>query len=294
MNFTLTLVAKSPVLSDAHFKTATDFLKINTTDILWLCDKQAAEIKIDEALNIETAQAIRALLETDHIDIFCTPSKNRRKKLLIADMDSTIVTSETLDELADEAGIKDKISEITERAMRGELDFFEAIRKRVGLLKGLPTDALKRTLDQTKISQGAPTLVKTMRTHDAFCALVSGGFTYFTEAIAKDLNFNVHHGNILGIENNALTGQVIEPILDKNTKLELLNKYVMQKNITLEDSISIGDGANDLMMLEAAGLGIGYHPKPLLEARLINCIRHTDLTSVLYAQGYKKQEFSPL
>ena len=292
MDFTLTLVSQSTILSNAHFEKVADFLKIEVTDISWLCDNKATDMRIESIINIQDVQALRSLLDTDKIDIFCTPSDNRRKRLLIADMDSTIVTSETLDELADEAGIKDQISDITERAMRGEIDFFAAIRERVGLLKGLSTDALKRTLDQTEVSKGAATLVKTMRNHNAFCALVSGGFTYFTQAIADDLEFNVHHGNNLGIQDNALTGEVIEPILDKNTKLELLNKYVTETNIVLKDSVSIGDGANDLMMLEAAGLGIGYHPKPLLEERLVNCIRHTDLTSVLYAQGYKQEEFS--
>jgi len=291
MTYILTLVAAA-TLSEQQFSKVATQLNIHKINISWLEGDKAAYIDIPYTIDTKNIQQLRTLLRDDKIDIFCTLADNRRKKLLIADMDSTIVTSETLDELADEAGIKEQVAEITERAMRGEIDFFDAIRKRVGLLKGLSTDALKRTLDNTEISKGAKTLIKTMNNHDCLCALVSGGFTYFTENISSQLGFHAHHGNILGIKNQTLTGQVIGPILDKNTKLELLQHYVGEQRIGLDDTIAIGDGANDLMMLEAAGLGIGYHPKPLLEEKLINCIIHTDLTSVLYAQGYKKQEFS--
>lgn len=295
MSYIITLVAQD-TLNSTHF----DFIKDKQGDITWLSDEKAAQIYIENTPDLEDVQTLRNSLQADKIDIFCMPhnkqSENQRKKLLIADMDSTIVTGETLDDLAAEAGIKDKVSEITERAMRGEIDFFDAIRERVGLLKNLPIEALTRTLEHTEISKGAQTLVQTMSHHGAFCALVSGGFTFFTENIATQLGFDAHHGNILGINDGGqLTGEVIDPILDKNTKLELLNYYIAQQNLQMSDSISIGDGANDLMMLEASqnagGLGIGYQPKPLLEERLINCIRHTDLTSVLYAQGYNATEF---
>ncbi len=292
MSYILTFVAASTSLEDNHLKNTVNFLGIETGKISWLAKAKAADIRILNNIDHKNVQQLRSSLDKNKIDVFYTSTEGRRKKLLIADMDSTIVTSETLDELAEEAGIKDQISTITNRAMRGELDFFDAIRERVGLLKGLPTDALTRTLEQTEISKGAKTLVKTMSTHGSFCALVSGGFTSFTESIASRLGFDAHHGNILGIENNALTGKVIAPILDKETKLQLLKEYAQKLKIDLHNSVAIGDGANDLPMLEAAGLGIGYHPKPLLEERLINCIRHTDLTSVLYAQGYKKEEFS--
>ncbi len=282
----ITLVAKHELQSE-HF----DKIGYPDPDITWLSEGKAAEIEVSDNITIKDIQQLRTALDEHHIDIFCTQIINRRKKLLIADMDSTIVTSETLDELADEAGIKEKVSEITERAMRGELDFFDAIRERVGLLDGLSTDALTRTLENTQVSKGAKTLIQTMSHHGAFCALVSGGFTFFTEAIAQKLGFDANHGNVLGIENNKLTGKVIDPILDKNTKLELLNHYLAQHKLKPDDAFSIGDGANDLMMLEAAGLGIGYQPKPILEERLMNCIRHTDLTSALYAQGYQEEEF---
>ncbi len=295
MDFNLTLVASDKALSAGHLASVESFLGkqaiLITGDPSWLNIHKAADLPIAECLTIGQIQDLRAILSDDKIDIFCTRTANRRKKLLIADMDSTIVISETLDELADEAGIKDKISVITERAMRGELDFFEAIKERVGLLKGLSADALKRTLDKTEVSIGADIVVKTMKNHEAFCTLVSGGFTYFTESIAKQLGFNAHHGNILGINDNALTGEVMEPILDKETKLTLLKEYTQKQQIGLSDTVAIGDGANDLPMLEAAGIGIGYHPKPILEERLLNCIRFTDLSSILYIQGYKKEEF---
>lgn len=291
MDFTLTLVGSDKALSAGHLAQVERFMEEQGLMITgapsWLDPHKAADIPLSELLNIDQMQSLRALLENDKIDVFCTRTDNRLKKLLIADMDSTIVTSETLDELAAEAGIKDKVAKITERAMRGELDFHDALRERVALLKGLPDSALQKTLDDTVISEGAEKLVQVMRTHEAFCTLVSGGFTYFTSAIAKSLGFNTHHGNTLHVENNKLTGTVGTPILDKNSKLSFLKLYCEELNIDISDTVAIGDGANDLPMLTHAGLGIGYYPKPLLEETLLNCIRFTDLTSVLYVQGYK-------
>jgi phosphoserine phosphatase len=296
MHFTLTLVASTAPLTAGHLSKVEKFLEDQGVMMIsspeWLSEHKAADIPLSQSLTIEQMKVLRSLLDTDKIDPFCTRTEGRRKKLLMADMDSTIVTSETLDELADEAGIKDKISTITERAMRGEIDFHDALRERVGLLKGLSADCLKTTLDSTEISQGADVLVRAMRGSGAFCALVSGGFTYFTGAIAAQLGFTAHHGNVLNIENDALTGDVQEPILDKNSKLSFLKLYCEELEINLDETIAIGDGANDLPMLEAAGLGIGYHPKPLLEDTLLNCIRHTDLTSVLYIQGYKAADIA--
>ena len=293
MTYYLTLVATPQNnLEETHFERAADFLKIEDITINWLAEGTAAEFQIENILTIEQMQSLRSLFDKDKIDPFCTSVKYRRKRLLVADMDSTIVTSETLDELADEAGIKDEVADITDRAMRDEIDFNDAIIERVQLLKGLSSKALARTLAQTEMSSGAGVFIKTMRQHGAFCALVSGGFTYFTENIAAQLGFNVHHGNRLDIVDDFLTGKVIQPILDKETKLKHLQDYAAMQDISPIEAIAIGDGANDLPMLEAAGLGIGYYPKPILEARLLNCIRHTDLTSALYAQGYKQSEFA--
>lgn len=296
MDFTLTIISSTEPLSAGHLAKIESFTTthglLRTSKPKWLEEHKAADLGLAESLNLEQMKELRALLANDKIDAFCTRTEDRRKKMLIADMDSTIVTSETLDELADEAGIKDKISQITERAMRGELDFEAALKERVGLLEGLPQEALKRTLDKIAISDGAKQLVATMRQNGAFCALVSGGFTYFTGAVAADLGFTAHHGNTLGIENEKLTGTVGQPILGKEAKLSFLQFYCEEIGIGINETVAIGDGANDLPMLEAAGLGVGYHPKPLLEETLLNCIIHTDLTSLLYVQGYKKADFA--
>jgi phosphoserine phosphatase len=295
MNFILTFVASDTHLSAGHLASIESFAEkegiLLTGEPEWLAENIAADIPIAESLTIDQMQKLRLLLEKDKIDSFCTSASSRKKKLLLADMDSTIVTSETLDEMAAEAGIKDKVAAITERAMRGELDFPAALKERVGLLKDLADEALKKTLEATQISQGAAVAVGTMRENGATCVLVSGGFTFFTQAIAQKLGFTEHHGNILGVNNGKLTGTVEEPILDKESKLAFLKAYTQQLNIDLAETLAIGDGANDLPMLAAAGIGIGYHPKPLLEENLLNCIRHTDLTSMLYIQGYKQEEF---
>ncbi len=279
MTHILTLVASETPITEKHF----DTLGVP----LWLEADKAADFNIPKILTIEDMKILRTKFNPDKIDVFCTPAQNRKKMLFLADMDSTIVTSETLDELGAEAGLKNKIAKITERAMRGEIDFHGAIKERVGLLKNLPATALDKTLSNTEISKGARTLLKTLKSNGVFCVLVSGGFTFFTGAIADKLNFDAHHGNVLNIEDDKLTGTVQEPILDKNAKLNFLKLYCEELSLDINQTIAIGDGANDLPMLEAAGLGIGYHPKPILEDKLLNCIRHTDLTSVLYMQGYR-------
>jgi len=295
MSYVITLVAAENNLSAGHLAKTEHLLEDQgiamTGEPSWLAEHNAADIPVAECLNGEQMTAFRDSFSQDKLDIFCLALQNRRKKLLIADMDSTIVTSETLDELAEEAGIKDKIAPITEKAMRGELDFKGALRERVALLKNLPADALERTLKRTTLSPGAEQLVKTMRYHDARCILVSGGFTYFTGAIQEQAGFHAAHGNILEIDNDVLTGSVQDPILDKDSKLSLLKQYSDELGISPQEAIALGDGANDLPMLENAGLGIGYHPKPLLQESLLNCILHGDLSAALYAQGYKEEDF---
>ena len=297
MLFTLILVASNKRLSAAHLagvKRYIDSQGLNEVgDPIWLEDHKAAEFTLSACASYEQMMYMREALRPDNIDIFCLPSENRRKKLLLADMDSTIVPTETLDELADHAGIKQKIAAITERSMNGEMDFQDALRERVALLKDLPTDTLQKTLDQTKLNPGAKIFVMTMRNHGAHCVLVSGGFTFFTSAIAEKAGFHRDHGNTLTInsESNNLTGQVGEPILDNTAKLNFLRQYTQELELNSTDSLAIGDGANDLPMIEDSGLGIGFRPKPLLQKHLINQINFGDLTTALYVQGYTQKDF---
>ena len=254
-------------------------------------DGKAMDLGVDEPTNRETLKNLHDYLKTKKIDVFINAIENRRKKMLIADMDSTILKAETLDELAVHVGLHEKISEITNRAMNGELDFHEAIIERVGLLKDLPISAVNDTLQKLETNRGAHTFVKTLRENGVFCVLVSGGFTVFTGPVAKSLGFNEHKGNTLGIKNEKLTGKVISPILDSSSKLQFLLQFADLKDIGPEQALTIGDGANDLPMLERAGMGIGFHPKPKVSESIDNLIIHGDLTAALYAQGYIEQDF---
>lgn len=268
-------------------------LRFNS-DINWLDKNKAADIAIEGEVNGPLIDHLRDNLTIDKIDFFITSPHKRQKKLLLADMDSTITSSETLDELAEFAGIKEKVSKITSLAMEGKLDFHEALRERVGLLKGLSISAVTETLKNTKLNPGATTFAPTMQTFGATCVLVSGGFTLFTSEISKQSGFEFHHGNILEIEDGTLTGKVKEPILDKHSKVEFLMKYINDLGIDIQDCMTIGDGANDIPMLKKAGLGIGYHPKMAVLKEIRNSIIYGDLTACLYAQGYSKKHFHTL
>lgn len=295
MTFVLTLVASDSLLSAGHLAAFIDHPAVQAVgpvrDAVWLAPHKAADIPVSHRPDAAAVRILRDHLAADKIDLFVTAKDGRRKKLLLADMDSTIVTSETLDEIAAHAGLKDKIAAITERAMRGELDFHDALRERVGMLKDLNESALSEVLSATQMMPGADVLVRTMAAHDATCVLVSGGFTFFTGAIAMQYGFHHHHGNILGVADGKLTGMVEGDILDKNMKKKFLHEYAARLDLTDDETIALGDGANDLPMLQAAGLGIGYHPKPLLKESLDNCILYGDLTAALYAQGFTYDEF---
>ncbi len=297
MSYVLTLVAssKAPALTEKHFKIIDNIINHYnlkfTGKLHWLDKKKAAEITISGNAQSALIAHLRETLEKDRIDFFITKNQNRRKKLLLADMDSTITSSETLDELAAYAGIKDKIAEITTRAMEGQIDFHDALKERVGLLKGLSATALTETLEQTKLSPGAEIFVRTMHQNNATCILVSGGFTTFTSAVAEQCGFNFNHGNILEIEGNTLTGNVIPPILDKFAKVEYLQNYIKNLGLSTDDCLTIGDGANDLPRRKTAGLGIGYNPKQAVKDEIHNCILYGDLTTALYAQGYTNKDF---
>jgi len=226
------------------------------------------------------------------VDFAVQPALNRRKRLLIADMDSTIINVECLDELADFAGVKDRVSEITERAMRGELAFEGALRERVGMLKGLATTALQTCFDErVRLNPGAETLVRTMAAHGARCALVSGGFTFFTSRVAEAAGFHLNRANTLIEQGEALTGEVGDPILGKEAKLAALEEETAALGLTPADALAVGDGANDLAMIEAAGLGVAYRAKPIVAAQADAKVDHADLTALLYFQGYRAEEF---
>ncbi|WP_262696148.1 phosphoserine phosphatase SerB [Kordiimonas aquimaris] len=221
-----------------------------------------------------------------------TLDDTRRKLMLIADMDSTMITVECIDELADFVGLKDKVSHITEAAMRGELEFEDALKERVALLAGLKqTDLEKCYNDRIQIMPGAETLVKTMKKNGAFAALVSGGFTFFTKRVAGHIGFDDNRANILLDDNGALTGQVAEPICGAETKLEALKEYCSKLNIKQSHVLAVGDGANDIPMINAAGLGVAYHAKPKTAAEAKAAVRYGDLTTLLFFQGYSETEF---
>lgn len=226
------------------------------------------------------------------VDIFVQPLAHRRKKLLLADMDSTMIGQECIDELADFVGLKAQVSDITERAMRGEIAFEPALRERVALLKGLDASVVDEAIrDRISLTPGGRALVATMRAHGAFCALVSGGFTVFTQKIAEKIGFDDNRANILLIENGRFLGEVAEPILGKAAKLAALLDYSMRRGLSRDETLAIGDGANDLAMLEAAGLGVAFRAKPAVAAAAQARIDHGDLTALLFAQGFARHEF---
>ncbi len=236
--------------------------------------------------------ALRAPMADQQLDWCLQPVEGRRKRLLVADMDSTIINVECLDELADFAGLKAEISAITERAMRGELPFEAALRERVAMLKGLPVTALQQAYDErVRLNPGARTLVRTMAADGARCVLVSGGFNFFTGRVAQAAGFHADRANILGEAAGALTGLVDEPILGREAKLAALKEEAAAQQIPLSATLAVGDGANDLAMIEAAGLGVAYRAKPIVAAQADARVDHADLTALLYFQGYAEDSF---
>jgi phosphoserine phosphatase len=246
-----------------------------------------------EAPELEPVRRIaRGALADLPIDVCVQPWEGRRKRLFVADMDSTIIGCECLDELADFAGLKEPVSAITERAMRGEIAFEGALRERVAMLKGLSVTALEQAYAQrVRLNPGARTLVRTMAVNGARCVLVSGGFTFFTSRVAEAAGFHANRANTLIEDGGALSGAVGEPILGREAKLAALLEEAKALGITPASAIAIGDGANDLAMIEAAGLGVAYRAKPVVAAQAHCAVDHADLTAVLYFQGYKADEF---
>ena len=257
----------------------------------WLSPSKAFDVPFTGDPDAVRA-SLREIVRDDWLlDVNVVLAANRRKKLLIADMDSTIIGCECIDELADHMGLKPKVAAITERAMRGELDFPSALRERVALLKGLPLEALAQVYaERVRLNPGARELTATMHAHGARTILVSGGFTYFTQRVAEKAGFESQQGNRLADDGHALTGRVEEPILGREAKLEALEREAARTGCSPADALAVGDGANDLDMIGRAGLGVAYHAKPIVAAAAGASIAHGDLTGLLYIQGYREEE----
>lgn len=238
------------------------------------------------------AQHVREALNGAPVDVVVQLEAGRRKRLFLADMDSTMIGQECIDELADWAGLKAHVSAITERAMRGEIEFEPALRERVSLLRDLPVSVVADVLrERIRLTPGGRELVGTMRANGAYAALVSGGFTLFTQVIAEQVGFDEHRANVLLVEKDVLAGKVAEPILGREAKYATLVELRDRMHLAPSETLAVGDGANDLAMLGEAGLGVAYHAKPQVAAAAHARIDHGDLTALLYLQGYTHDEF---
>ena len=259
----------------------------------WLFNEVAADIPFEGDGDIEAIERrLREARGDLPIDIVVQPRIARRKKLFLADMDSTMIGQECVDELADFAGKKAEVSAITERAMSGEIEFEPALRDRVALLKGLPVGIVDKVMkERITLTPGGRELVATMRAHGAYTCLISGGFTLFTRAVAKMIGFQENRANELIVEDGRLTGEVAEPVLGRARKLATLVELLESFDLDDIDTLAVGDGANDLDMLVHAGLGIAYHAKPAVATAAAARIDHGDLTALLYAQGYRREDF---
>jgi phosphoserine phosphatase len=259
-------------------------------DALWLCPDAAAEFEIT-AVPANRWQ-VWAEVQNQGVDLVVQPTAGRRKKMLLADMDSTMIQQECIDELADMAGVGDYVKDITARAMNGELDFEAALTERVALLKDLPEAIIAQVLrERITYMPGGKVLVATMKAHGAYAALVSGGFTAFTRAVAAHLGFDENRANTLLAEAGKLTGTVAMPILGKQAKVDALREITARLDLRPEDVLAVGDGANDLGMLGLAGTGVALHAKPSVAAQCDVRITHGDLTALLYLQGYARSDF---
>ena len=260
-------------------------------DAVWLDPGVAAEFALPHIP--ANRWQVWSSLQSLSVDLIVQPSAGRRKRLLLADMDSTMIQQECIDELADVAGFGPRVAAITARAMNGDLDFEAALRERVGLLQGLPVTVIQDVI-RTRITlmPGGPALLATMKAQGAHAALVSGGFTAFTAHVAARLGFDEHHANTLLAEGGQLTGQVADPILGKQAKVQALHDIATRLGLSAQDVLAVGDGANDLGMLGLAGTGVALHAKPSVAAQCSVRVNHGDLTALLYLQGYARSDFA--
>ena len=259
-------------------------------DLKWLGNHEAICFNIEKKSNAH--RKIWSHLQLLKIDMVVQKKETHFKSLLLADMDSTMIEQECIDELADMYGVGIEVKKITMRAMNGELGFQDALKERVALLAECPNTVVEEVLEQRiTLRPGGKTLVNTMKANGAYTALVSGGFTAFSVPVGEFLGFDEQHANILHEENGIFTGQVIDPILGKNEKVNRLKSLVKDRGLSQKDVLAVGDGANDLGMLEIAGMGVAMHPKPIVAEKCDIVINHCDLTSLLYLQGYRKEEF---
>lgn len=289
--FTVTLLCnpKNPVVGPAVVESLRNAW--GGGDAVWLAPDVAAEFEIQTVP--DNRWDVWADLQSMGVDLVVQPTAGRRKAMLLADMDSTMIEQECIDELAAEAGIGAKVAEITARAMNGELDFEDALRERVGLLKGLDSSVIETVLaNRITLMSGGKALLATMKSNGAYAALVSGGFTAFTAMVAAELGFDENRANTLLIENDKLTGDVGIPILGRKAKVTALNEITIRLGLTADQVMAVGDGANDLGMLGVAGAGVALHAKPSVAAQCDIRINHGDLTALLYIQGYNLEQFA--
>ena len=266
---------------------------ISASGLYWLADGVACDLAIRDGMDTTEAETLlREAVGGEPIDVVVQDADRRRKRLLIADMDSTMIGQECIDELAAEVGLKDMVAAITARAMNGEIAFEPALRERVALLKGLPLSVVDEVIEKRiTLTPGGRELVATMRARGAYTALVSGGFTVFTNPIASRIGFDENRANVLIARDGVLTGEVAEPILGKQAKVDALIDISTRLGIDTSEALAVGDGANDLGMIKLAGSGVALHAKPVVAAEAGIRIDHGDLTALLYIQGYRKTDF---
>ncbi|HXZ67302.1 MAG TPA: phosphoserine phosphatase SerB [Alphaproteobacteria bacterium] len=265
---------------------------VTRSEVEWLSEGEACDITLPDVATRSTLPVVEQALGPAPVDVVFQKTEQRKKRLLVADMDSTIITCECIDELADAVGLKPQVAVITERTMRGEIEFESALTERVALLKGMPASELERIFNErVRLTSGAKPLVATMRKNGARCVLVSGGFTFFTSRVAALAGFDESQGNTLEVADGKLTGRVIPPILGRDAKLAALMHCAEKIGIPLEATLAAGDGANDLAMIKDAGLGVAFHAKPAVAIAADAAITYGDLTALLFIQGYKRTEF---